>query len=274
MVAKKGTGGAKRAPRSDSKSVAKTQHSPTPKKAKADRRLRTFIDRYLVHLNGTKAAVEAGYSPASARFTASELLAKPEVQSAIAAAMQERSERTKITQDKVLERLWAVATADPGELIQNRRICCRYCWGKKNRYQRTPRELADAVAQFERDKLATEAKGQPFAASFDPQGGTGYDPRKDPNPECPECFGQGEQTVFALDTRDLSPAAKLLYAGVKQTEKGFEVKMHNQTEALLNVGKHLGMFTKHVKHSNDPDNPMPTSGLVLIPAKALPEDAG
>lgn len=253
---------------------AKTQHSPTTKRGKAENRIRVFVARYLVHLNGRLAAIEAGYSPESARFIASELLAKPEVQEAIAKAMEARSKRTEITQDKVLERLWSIATADPAELIQNRRVSCRYCWGKNHRYQRTPREMREALAKFERDRIAATAKGEEFPATFDQGGGSGYDPRKDPHPECPECFGQGEQQTFATDTRELSPAAKLLYAGVKQTEKGFEIKMHSQSEALINVGKHLGMFTKTIKHSNDPENPMPTTGLVLIPAKANPDDAG
>lgn len=239
-----------------------------------NRRRQKFVKEYLVDLNGRQAAIRAGYSPDSARVTASELLALDDVKAAVAEGMAARAARTDITADKVLQRWWAIANADPGELIEHRRVCCRYCYGKNNRYQRTPKEMADAVRDFERAKVKAEAEGAPFAAEFDQAGGTGFDPRKDPNPACQECFGEGEECVFPKDTRDLSPAARLLYAGVKKTEKGFEIKMQSQAAALENVAKHLGMFTQTVKHQNDPDNPIQMAGLVLIPAKADPGDAG
>ena len=49
---------------------------------------------------------------------------------------------------------------------------------------------------------------------------------------------------FAHDTRNLSPKAKALYAGVRATKDGQEVKTHDQMAALVNVAKHLGMFTE------------------------------
>jgi phage terminase small subunit len=41
----------------------------------------------------------------------------------------------------VLEELWAIAVADPRELIEYRRTCCRHCWGLEHEYQRTTREI-------------------------------------------------------------------------------------------------------------------------------------
>ena len=38
------------------------------------------------------------------------------------------------------------------------------------------------------------------------------------------------------------PASQVLYAGVKQTKDGLEIKMHDQQKALENVARHLGMF--------------------------------
>ena len=212
------------------------------------RRQALFVKEYLVDLNGRQAAIRAGYSPDTARVKASQLLALDEVKAAVAEAMAAREKRTEITADKVLQRWWAIATADPAELIEHRRVCCRFCYGKNNRYQRTPSEMAEAIGEFNRAKLLAEAQGGSFAAEFDQQGGTGYDPRKDPNPECPECFGEGEELVFPKDTRDLSPSARLLYAGVKKTEKGFEIKTQNQQAALDSVAKHLGMFVTKVEH--------------------------
>jgi len=71
-----------------------------------------FIEEYLVDLNGSAAAIRAGYSESRARITASELLAKPHIQEAIAAAKAERSERTQITQDRVLKELARIAFGD------------------------------------------------------------------------------------------------------------------------------------------------------------------
>lgn len=238
------------------KAPAKRVRKPKPKVARkpdavsrkakqgADRQA-IFVREYLVDLNGRQAAIRAGYAPGSARFTASELLARPAVQEAVAKAMVERATRTGITADRVLERLWGIATADPRELIELHRACCRYCYGEGHRYQRTPRELDEAREEYAQ-WLASEHKA---GSMIDPdtQGGTGYNPRLDPNPACPECFGDGVERVIAKDTRDLSPDARLLYAGVKTTQHGLEIKVHDQAAQLVNVGKHLGLFRERVE---------------------------
>lgn len=64
-----------------------------------------FVDEYLIDLNATKAAIRAGYSKKTARQAGFENLTKPDIAAAIAEAQTKRSERTGITQDKVLEGL-------------------------------------------------------------------------------------------------------------------------------------------------------------------------
>ena len=63
---------------------------------------RRFVEEYLVDLNGTQAAIRAGYSPRTARQIASENLSKPDIADAIAEAQAARSQRTQITADRVL----------------------------------------------------------------------------------------------------------------------------------------------------------------------------
>src|ERR1022692_4215591 len=92
------------------------------------------------------------------------------------------------------------------------------------------------------------AAGTPIAP-FDPAGGEGYDVRKPPHHDCPECFGEGVAIPFPKDTRHLSEGARWLFAGVKVTKDGIEIKMHDQMAALLNIAKHLGMFVTKVEHS-------------------------
>ena len=63
-------------------------------------RQRRFIEEYMVDLNGTQAAIRAGYAPGGARQHASRLLAQAPVQAALAQAMSERRKRTELTADR------------------------------------------------------------------------------------------------------------------------------------------------------------------------------
>jgi phage terminase small subunit len=208
------------------------QPSPklTPKQAR-------FVELYLISLNATQSYRDAyGCSQDSAERAGPRLLGNVGVSRAIASAKAARSERTGITVDAVLARFWAIATADPRELIEYRRTCCRYCHSINHEYHRTKSEL-------DRDRTTWEA-GQKKSSKeeFNVAGGAGYNATKEPHPNCPECFGEGVERVFVHDTRKLSASALALYAGVKTTKDGIEVKMHDQHAALVNVGKHLGMF--------------------------------
>lgn len=56
-----------------------------------------FVEEYLVDLNGTQAAIRAGYSPKTANEQASVMLAKPNIQEAVQAQRAKVSERTMRT---------------------------------------------------------------------------------------------------------------------------------------------------------------------------------
>ncbi len=76
-------------------------------------RQRKFVSEYLIHLNATKAAVRAGYSPRSAADIGHALLRRHEaVMSAIRAAMEERERRTQVTADRIVTELARIAFAD------------------------------------------------------------------------------------------------------------------------------------------------------------------
>ncbi len=201
----------------------------------------TFCRHYLVSLDSAKAAREAGYSARSAKSQGYDLLREPAVAARIQELLAERATSLAIDAAAVLRRFWLIATADPNELIQYRRTCCRYCHGTGHLFQRTPAELRRARTSWE----ALQKKNSP--ETFDDEGGDGYDRRKAPHPDCPECFGEGEEHVFVADTRNLSEAARMLYAGVKQTKEGLEVKMQSQESALVSVARHLGMFGDRVE---------------------------
>lgn len=81
----------------------------TPKQA-------AFCREYLIDLNGTQAAIRAGYSKKTANEQAAQLLAKLNVQEYLKTLMDERAEKTKIDAEWVIKRLAQDATADVADL--------------------------------------------------------------------------------------------------------------------------------------------------------------
>lgn len=73
-----------------------------------NRRQALFVAEYLKDLNASAAARRAGYSEKSAFRCGIENMQKPAIAAAIAAAMQERSDRVQITADKVLSDIEAI----------------------------------------------------------------------------------------------------------------------------------------------------------------------
>lgn len=203
-----------------------------------------FVEEYLVDLNATQAAIRAGYSPNAAAEQGYEHLTKPHIRLAIAEARKQQQERTSINADRVVLEAWHIMTADARELVQHVVGCCRHCYGEGFRRQRTVGEMNSARERW------SEKGNSP--AEFDEEGGIGFNPHKEPNPECPECMGHGWGRTFVRDTRHFSPRAVALYAGIKQTKDGIEVKMHDKAAAMEKLFKHLGLYEKDNEQKTDP----------------------
>lgn len=77
--------------------------------AKLREKQQLFVDEYLIDLNGTQAAIRAGYSAKTANEQASRLLANVSIQQAISEKMAERSKRTGVNQDRVVQELAKIA---------------------------------------------------------------------------------------------------------------------------------------------------------------------
>lgn len=71
-----------------------------------------FIEEYLIDLNGTQAAIRAGYSPLTAKEQASQLLTKLNIRTEIDKAIAARSKRTGINQDRVLQEIAKMGLAN------------------------------------------------------------------------------------------------------------------------------------------------------------------
>lgn len=224
----KGTSTKAQAAKKAGESLVKPENVPLTARQEA------FVREYLIDLNGTQAAIRAGYSARSASVTAAENLAKPNVQVALQKAQLARAQRTEITADRVLKEIWAIAIADPRELVQIKVGCCRCCWGEGHKWQRT-------VAELNHDREVFVTKGGNIA-DFDMKGGIGFDPLKAPHPYCPSCGGDGESRTVLADTRHLSPSAAALYAGAKTGKYGIEIAMHSKMTALEMAAKHLGLY--------------------------------
>lgn len=68
-----------------------------------------FVEEYLIDLNATQACIRAGYSPKYADREGHKLVENSRVSEAIAESMAERSRRTGINQDRIVQELARIA---------------------------------------------------------------------------------------------------------------------------------------------------------------------
>lgn len=166
----------------------------------------------------------------------------------------ERSQRLDVqVDDLVLEHL-LVARADPNEVVQVRRNCCRFCYGNGFAYQMTQREYDAKRADYDRQVEAAQKAWEkrkdrkpsdqpPVFPEFDEMGGVGFDKRRAPNADCPECFGDGVEETVIADTRSLSAAGRALLRGVKRAKDGtVSVLLADKHSARVEAGKLLGHY--------------------------------
>ena len=85
--------------------------------AELNEKQQRFVEEYMIDLNATQAAIRAGYSVKNAASIGAQLLKKTQVQRAIARAKAERSRRTGITSDRVLQELARIAFVNAADLI-------------------------------------------------------------------------------------------------------------------------------------------------------------
>lgn len=218
-----------------------------------------FCSEYLVDLNGLRAYQRANpeVTYESAGTLASRLLEKVEVRCEIQRLVDERATVTGVTSNRVLMRLWQMATADARKLIEYRVGSCRHCWGMYNQYHYTEAEFSAAQDKHIREEAN---RGKAEKADFEPRpfpekGGPGFDPNRPPNPECPECWGDGKGRTIVHDTRELEAGEAMMYAGIKVTKDSVDVRMHSPFEALQLIGRHLGMWNDKVKPPEE-ENPL------------------
>lgn len=77
-----------------------------------------FCEEYIIDLNAKQAAIRAGYSARSAGSSASELLDREQVQERIQKLKNERSQRTNITADAVINELAQIGFAKVKDYLE------------------------------------------------------------------------------------------------------------------------------------------------------------
>lgn len=76
-----------------------------------------FAEEYLIDLNATQAAIRAGYSPDTAKEIGCENLTKPNIRACIDREMAERSKRTGVNADRVVQELAKIAFVNAVDVI-------------------------------------------------------------------------------------------------------------------------------------------------------------
>lgn len=241
---------------------------------------RAFVDEYLICKNATEAYRKttdvSRMNERTIGNNASRMLNHPSVVNELAARRAEIERKVGMSVQDVIRELVDIVTADPGELMAVRRLCCRHCHGKDHAYQwvdvseyaRAVASVVDSNALIER-KNERAKKGHETEPNKLPsdEGGFGFVPHIKPHPKCPECFGEGRLDVHFADTRFLSDKGKKLFAGVKQTKEGLQILTRNQDAALNTLARALGMLKDGVVHQN-PDGsnitPSPTAPTAVV----------
>lgn len=114
----------------------------TPKQA-------LFVAEYRKDLNGTQAAIRAGYSEKSAASIAEELLRKPEIAESVAEKTQQQIEKADLSAVRVLEELRRLSFADIRSLFDTN--------GNLRPLHELTAEQAACIAGFEVLKKNAEA---------------------------------------------------------------------------------------------------------------------
>lgn len=230
-------------------------------------RVYRFVEEYAKDRNGTQAAIRAGYAPNSAGEQAVALLADPRISALVAEQIAKISKVVEFEAADVLREWVMLATADPAKIAKIRQVNCRHCWGENHEYQWNAREYAkacDAALAHVNKKGVPDPKPMP-----DCSGGFGWRHNTPPNPECPECAGEGIFDTLFANMDALGPAERKLIAAVERTKDGVKVKMRDQDAAVQNIAKYLGLLVERKEVTGKNGGPL---GVAVIPG-VLPDDA-
>lgn len=177
-----------------------------------------FCKEYIIDMNGTQAAIRAGYAECSAAVTACRLLAMEEIQEYIAELKEQQSKRIEITADAVLEQYRRLAFADVNDYYHDI-YEIRYSSSSDRRYERIKRRIKRryglVISEEVYNKLPDRYQHYYIADSV--------------------------LKPFDLMTKEQRAAI----AGITYDKAGNPIlKLSNKETSLDAIAKHLGIFEK------------------------------
>lgn len=175
-----------------------------------------FVEEYLIDLNATQAAIRAGYSAKTAGQIGEALLKKLEITDALQSAMQARSARTEITQDRVIAELAKIGFADIRKAVR---------WGE------------GIVVRSE--------------------------------------FGTPEvvNDVALIGSEQIDDDTAAAIAEICQTAQGVKIKLHDKRAALIDIGRHIGMFRDKLELTGKDGGPIKTQSETKLDLDKLSDAA-
>lgn len=185
----------------------------------------------------------AGATDVTVEKRANQLLNKENVKFELARMREQAARIAKIDVATVVEEIRDLAFADQHDAYKVKAYCCRHCWGIEFNYQwKDAHEFNYAVQSYEAAQKEARARGM-FMQIPPPNDEGGYEFKKNmpPNPDCPECDGDGSDVKVVLKPTDKwKPATRRLVAGIKEGKNGIEIAWRDQTRVLTMLAEHLG----------------------------------
>lgn len=193
-----------------------------------------FICEYLVDWNATAAIQRVpGYTGRWPSQDASEMLRNPRVAAEVQRCREQIIGTVQLTIKMVVKDIVDVLEADPRDLIEIVTQSCRHCHGENHRFHRT-------IIEYEGDL-------EKLQENFQHLGGYGFNPFREPHPDCPNCFGNGEQVERIKDVRTMTKAQAALYLGAERTKHGLKINMRSKDAARAQAALYLGMNKETIK---------------------------
>lgn len=174
-----------------------------------------FIEEYLVDLNGTQAAIRAGYSPDSATVQASKMLTLPKIQEALTAKQSKRAARLEVSVDRIEKELARIAFADMKRFAQ---------WGPT--------------------KAALDSERQAGLTMHSPLEDDGFAHTAAPN-------GVLLLSSDELSEDDTAAVAQVTESALPGGGLKYGIKLHDKLRALELLGKRHGMFEETLRLKAD-----------------------
>lgn len=197
---------------------------PNKQQNAAQTRKEIFVREYIVDFNATRAAEAAGYSKKTAGSQGHRLMKSPDIQKMVKQQVDARKQRVEVTADRVLGELALIGFSNMKDYIDFETGEPRFDFSKLTR------EQAAAISEITVDTSVENI--QRVETSVDDKPQWREVPKDTPM-----------EDIIKMMQEDDTPAHIVRRDEVKKVK----FKLHDKKGALVDLGRHLGLFTeRHV----------------------------